>query len=135
MSRAQGINTNFNKVLGLMVSNGLVALSSALLAQYQGFADVNMGRGLRSSSDWPLSSSVKRFSDVFSKILLCAFWLLLLGSILYYLVLQTVIWLGIDTDLLKLLSALVVAVFLAHHTEGTLFFKACKTGREQTCLN
>ena len=45
MSRAQGINTNFNKVLGLMVSNGLVALSSALLAQYQGFADVNMGRG------------------------------------------------------------------------------------------
>ena len=75
MSRAQGINTNFNKVLGLMVSNGLVALSSALLAQYQGFADVIWGVA-RSSSDWPLSSSVKRFSDVFSKILLCAFWLL-----------------------------------------------------------
>ena len=45
MSRAQGINTDFSKVLGLMISNGLVALSSALLAQYQGFADVNMGRG------------------------------------------------------------------------------------------
>ena len=45
MARAQGINTNFNKVLGLMISNGLVALSSALLAQYQGFADINMGRG------------------------------------------------------------------------------------------
>ena len=45
MSRAQGINTDFCKVLGLMISNGLVALSSALLAQYQGFADVNMGRG------------------------------------------------------------------------------------------
>ncbi len=45
MSRAQGINTDFCKVLGLMISNGLVALSSAFLAQYQGFADVNMGRG------------------------------------------------------------------------------------------
>ena len=45
MSRAQGINTNFNIVLGLAVSNGLVALSGALLSQYQGFADVGMGRG------------------------------------------------------------------------------------------
>ncbi len=45
MSRAQGINTDRNKVLGLMLSNGLVALSGALLAQYQGFADINMGRG------------------------------------------------------------------------------------------
>ena len=45
MSRAQGINTEFSKVLGLMISNGLVALSGSLLAQYQGFADVNMGRG------------------------------------------------------------------------------------------
>ena len=45
MSRAQGINVNFNKVLGLMLSNGLVALASALYCQYQGFADVNAGRG------------------------------------------------------------------------------------------
>ena len=45
MSRAQGINTDRNKVLGLMLSNGLVALSGALLTQYQGFADINMGRG------------------------------------------------------------------------------------------
>ena len=58
MSRAQGINTNFTKVLGLMLSNGLVALSSALLAQYQGFADVNMGRA-PSSSALPPSSSAR----------------------------------------------------------------------------
>ena len=45
MSRAQGINVDFNKVLGLMISNGLVALASALYCQYQGFADVNAGRG------------------------------------------------------------------------------------------
>ena len=45
MARAQGINTDFNRVLGLMISNGLVALSGALLSQYQGFADINMGRG------------------------------------------------------------------------------------------
>ena len=55
MSRAQGINTNFNIVLGLAVSNGLVALSGALLSQYQGFADVGMGRA-RSSLVWLLSS-------------------------------------------------------------------------------
>ena len=45
MARAQGINTNFNILLGLMLSNGLVALSGALLSQYQGFAEINMGRG------------------------------------------------------------------------------------------
>ena len=45
MSRAQGIDTNRNKVIGLMLSNGLVSLSGALLSQYQGFSDVNMGRG------------------------------------------------------------------------------------------
>ena len=53
MARAQGINTDFNRVLGLMVSNGLVALSGALLSQYQGFADINMGAEPL-SSDWPL---------------------------------------------------------------------------------
>lgn len=72
MSRAQGINTNVCKVLGLMISNGLVALSSALLAQYQGFADVNMGRGAIVSVLLQ-SSSVKQSSDVFSATLPCVF--------------------------------------------------------------
>ncbi len=108
MSRAQGINTDVCQVLGLMISNGLVALSSALLAQYQGFADVNMGRGAIVIGLAAVIIGEAIFGKIFHnfalRLLSVAF-----GSILYYLVLQTVIWLGIDTDLLKMLSALVVA--------------------------
>ena len=99
MSRAQGINTNFTKVLGLMLSNGLVALSSALLAQYQGFADVNMGRG---------AIVIGLFRNFALKLLAVA-----IGAILYYLVYQVVIWLGLNTDDMKLITALIVAAFLA----------------------
>lgn len=112
MSRAQGINTDFTKVLGLMISNGLVGLSGSLLAQYQGFADINMGRGAIVIGLAAVIIGEAIFGKIFRN-----FGLKLvavsLGSIVYYLVLQTVIWLGVDTDLLKLLSALVVAVFLA----------------------
>lgn len=112
MARAQGINTDFSKVLGLMISNGLVALSGALLSQYQGFADINMGRGAIVIGLAAVIIGEAIFGKIFRnfglRLLGVAF-----GSILYYLVLQTVIWLGIDTDLLKLLSALVVAIFLA----------------------
>ena len=112
MARAQGINTNFNKVLGLMISNGLVALSSALLAQYQGFADINMGRGAIVIGLAAVIIGVAIFSRIFRN-----FALTLLsvgfGAVIYYLVLQVVIWLGVDTDLLKMFSAIVVAIFLA----------------------
>lgn len=112
MARVQGINTDFNRVLGLMVSNGLVAFSGALLAQYQGFADVQMGRGAIVIGLAAVIIGEAVFGKVFHNF---GFRLLgvALGSIIYYLVLQVVIWRGIDTDLLKLLSALVVAVFLA----------------------
>ena len=127
MSRAQGINTNFCKVLGLMISNGLVALSSALLAQYQGFADVNMGRGAIVIGLAAVIIGEAIFSRILRnfalKLLSVAF-----GSILYYLVLQTVIWMGIDTDLLKLLSAFVVAIFLAIPYWKGKFTKAAKHG-------
>ena len=76
MSRAQGINTDFNKVLGLMISNGLVALSSALLAQYQGFADVNMGRGAIVIGLAAVIIGEAIFGTYFPKFWLCAFWLL-----------------------------------------------------------
>lgn len=112
MARAQGINTSFNKVIGLMISNGLVALSGALLAQYQGFADINMGRG---SIVIGLAAVIigeaifgKLFHNFALKLLSVAF-----GSIIYYLVLQVVIWFKVDTDLLKVFSAVVVAIFLA----------------------
>lgn len=112
MARAQGINTNFNKVLGLMVSNGLVALSSALLAQYQGFADINMGRGAIVIGLAAVIIGEAIFGRIFHNFALNLL-SVALGSVIYYLVLQIVIWLGADTDLLKMFSALVVAVFLA----------------------
>lgn len=112
MARAQGINTNFNKVLGLMISNALVALSSALLAQYQGFADINMGRGAIVIGLAAVIIGEAIFGRIFRN-----FALTLLsvgfGAVIYYLVLQVVIWLGVDTDLLKMFSAIVVAIFLA----------------------
>ena len=128
MSRAQGINTSFNKVLGLMVSNGLVALSSALFAQYQGFADINMGRGAIVIGLAAVIIGEAVFSKIFRNFALRLLGVAL-GSILYYLVLQTVIWLGIDTDLLKLLSAIVVAIFLATpYWKGKYFSKPMKRG-------
>ncbi|MCD7736462.1 MAG: ABC transporter permease [Lachnospiraceae bacterium] len=112
MSRAQGINTNLNKVIGLMLSNGLVALSSALLSQYQGFADVNMGRGAIVIGLAAVIIGEAIFGKIFRNFALQLL-AVSLGAIIYYLVLQVVIWLGIDTDLLKLLSASLVAIFLA----------------------
>ena len=112
MARAQGINTNFSKVLGLMISNGLVGLSGALLSQYQGFADINMGRGAIVIGLAAVIIGEALFGRLFRNFGLKLIGVAL-GSILYYFVLQTVIWLGVDTDLLKLFSALVVAVFLA----------------------
>ena len=112
MSRAQGINTDLCKVLGLMISNGLVGLSGALLAQYQGFADINMGRGAIVIGLAAVIIGEAIFGKIFHNFALLLF-SVSLGSIVYYLVLQVVIWMGIDTDLLKLLSAVVVAIFLA----------------------
>ncbi len=121
MARAQGINTDFNRVLGLMISNGLVALSGAMLCQYQGFADINMGRGAIVIGLAAVIIGEAIFGKIFRNF---GFRLLgvALGSIIYYLVLQIVIWLGIDTDLLKLLSAAVVAVFLAIPTWKSRYF-------------
>lgn len=112
MARAQGINTDFGRVLSLILSNGLVALSGALLSQYQGFADINMGRGAIVIGLAAVIIGEAIFGKIFrnfAAILLAV----ALGSVIYYFVLQIVIWLGIDTDLLKLLSAFVVAIFLA----------------------
>lgn len=112
MARAQGINTNATKVLGLVISNGLVGLAGALYAQYQGSADINMGRGaivIGLAAVIIGEAIFGKFLHNFSLQLLSV----ALGGVIYYLVYQTVIWLGLDTDLLKLLSAVVVAIFLA----------------------
>lgn len=112
MVKAQGVNVKVTKLLGLMLSNALVALAGALLAQYQGFADINMGRGaivIGLAAIIIGQTLIGLIGRNFAlKLFGCA-----LGGVCYYLVYQIVIWLGLDTDLLKLLSALVVAVFLA----------------------
>ena len=116
MSRAQGINTSFNVVLGLAVSNGLVALSGALLSQYQGFADVSMGRGAIVIG----LAAVIIGEVLFGK--LCAgkhfafaytMFSVIGGAIIYYIVMNIVLWLKLPSDDLKLFSAIVVAIFLA----------------------
>ncbi len=121
MARAQGINTDFNRVLGLMISNGLVAFSGALLGQYQGFSDINMGRGAIVIGLAAVIIGEAIFGKIFRNFGLKLF-AVAIGSIIYYFVLQIVIWFGIDTDLLKLLSALVVAVFLAIPTWKSRYF-------------
>jgi len=112
MSRAQGINTGFNKVLGIMLSNGLVAFSGAFLAQYQGFADVKMGQGAIVIGLAAVIIGEAVFGKIFRnfalRLLSVAF-----GAIIYYIVVQAVITLGFDANLLKLLSAAIVAIFLA----------------------
>ena len=112
MARAQGINTNTGKIIGLMVSNGLVALSGALMAQYQGFSDVSMGRGAIVIGLAAVIIGEVIFGRLFRNFALKLL-AVSLGAIIYYLVIQVVLWLGLNTDDLKLLTALVVAVFLA----------------------
>lgn len=130
MSKAQGINTSFNKVLGLAISNGIVALSGALLAQYQGFADINMGRGAivigLAAIIIGLSISLKiKPNFVVSLIGVVG------GSIIYYVVYTIVIFLGFDTDLLKMLSAVIVAVFLAVPYMKARYFTKVKAHTEE----
>ncbi|MBQ8313222.1 MAG: ABC transporter permease [Clostridia bacterium] len=112
MARAQGINTNLGKVFGLMLSNGIVALSGALLTQYQGFADVSMGRGaiVIGLAAVIIGEVVfgKLFRNFAMKLVAVS-----LGAVIYYMVIQVVLWLGLNTNDLKMLTALVVALFLA----------------------
>lgn len=134
MARAQGINTNRNRVVGLVLSNGIVALAGALLTQYQGFADISMGRGAIVVG----LAAVIIGESLFGKLLKNNFALKLtqiaLGGIVYYIVYQTVILLGIDPDMLKMLSALVVAVFLAiPYIKGEYFPKSYLGKGEKKC--
>ena len=111
MAKAQGINTKFDIVLGLMLSNGIVALSGALLAQYQGFADINMGRGAIVIGLCAVVIGGAITSHISPNFLIRMSGVVV-GAIIYYFVYQTVVFLGFDTDLLKMLAAIVVALFI-----------------------
>ena len=132
MARAQGINTNTAKVLGLVVSNGLVALSGGLLAQYQGSSTVDMGRGAIVIGLAAVIIGEVLLGKVFINFalkLLSA----VIGSIIYYIVLQFVLRLGLESTDLKLLSAVVVALFLTiPYWKGKYF---TKTARKEAARN
>lgn len=111
MSRAQGINTNVTKLIGLALSNGIVAFAGALLCQYQGYADINMGKGAVVIGlaavvigEAVISKLPPNFAIRLSGVMV--------GAVIYYIVYQIIIFIGLDTDLLKMFSAIVVAVFL-----------------------
>ena len=123
MARAQGINTNVTIVLGLMVSNGLVALAGALLSQYQGFSDVNMGRGAIVIGLAAVIIGEVIFGKIFRNFAL-KLTAAVIGAIIYYIVMNFVLRMGLSTDDLKLLTALVVAVFLTiPYWKGKYFTK------------
>ncbi len=111
MARANGINIDFMKILALVLSNGLVALAGGLLAQYQGFADVNMGRGAIVVGLAAVIIGEVIFGKIFKNFALRLL-AVALGGIIYYIVMQFVISLGLNTDDLKLLTAAIVAIFL-----------------------
>lgn len=123
MARAQGINTGRAKVVGLMLSNGLVALSGALLTQYQGFVDVGMGRGAIVIGLAAVIIGEVIFGKIFRNFAL-KLTAAVIGAIIYYIVMNFVLRMGLSTDDLKLLTALVVAVFLTiPYWKGKYFTK------------
>lgn len=111
MSRAQGINVKFNQVLGLAIANGIVALAGALLAQYKGSANINDGKGAivigLAAIFIGLSISTKIKPNLVVSLIG-----VIGGGIVYYIVYNFVILLGLKTDYLKMLSAIIVALFL-----------------------
>ena len=112
MSRAQGINTNFNKIFGLAISNGIIALAGALLCQYNGASDITMGRGAIVIGLAAIIIGEVLFSKIarnFAVRLVCV----VFGSVIYFVIMQVVAFGKIDPDAFKLISALIVAIFLA----------------------
>lgn len=115
MSKANGININFTKVLALSLSNGIVCLSGGLMAQYQGFADINMGRG-----SIVIGLAAVIIGEVLGDALLkkhmnfiIRLTFVVLGGVIYYIVVGIVLWLKLNSNDLKLFTALIVAIFLA----------------------
>lgn len=115
MAKAQGINIDFMKVLAVSLSNALVGLSGGLLSQYQGFADIKMGQGSIVIGLAAVIIGEVLGDAILGKHMNFAYRLIFVvfGGVVYYLVIGLVMWLKMPTDLLKLLTAVIVAVFLA----------------------
>ena len=132
MARAQGINTKTNIVIGLMLSNALVAGCGALLGQFQGAADINMGRGAIVIGLAAVIIGEVVFGKLFKSFGLRLL-AVVLGAVIYYVVIQFVLQLGLNTNDLKLLTALLVAIFLAvPHLKNKVFrTKTVKGGKSK----
>ena len=126
MSRAQGINTNATKIFGLVLSNGIVAFSGALLAQYQGNADINMGKGAIVIGLAAVIIGEALFGWIARNNFALKLITVVLGGIVYFIVYSTVIYMGLDSNYLKMLSAIVVAIFLAVPYWKKRFFSGAK---------
>ncbi len=132
MAKANGINTNGKKIIALVLSNGIVGISSALLAQYQGFADVNTGRGAIVIGLASVIIGEVIFGKIFKNFALKLFGAVC-GGVIYYIVITFVLRLGLNSNDLKLFTAIVVAIFLAipywrNHFKGRF---SRKTGKEK----
>lgn len=111
MVRSLGVNTDTTKILGLMIANGIVALSGALVSQSQGYADVKQGIGaivIGLASIIIGETMIKRQTNFAIRLSM-----IVIGSVVYRLIIAVVLQLGLNTDDLKLFSAILVALFLA----------------------
>ena len=144
MARAQGININSMKMIGLAISNGIVALAGGLMTQYQGTADVNMGRGSVVIGLAAIIIGEVLCDAIFRKgcnfaIRLC---FIVLGGVIYYIAMTVILWLRLDPNDLKLFTAIIVAIFLAVpniQAKSKNSFKragkGAKKNRKETCKN
>ena len=109
MVRALGVNTNVTKTLGLMISNGLIALSGALLAQNNGYADMNMGTGtiVNGLAAIILAEVIVKYLPLGKRL-----WSIVVGAVLYRLVLVIILAMNVDAQMLKLASAILLAIIL-----------------------
>lgn len=131
MARANGINTNSRKIMGLVISNGIVALAGALLAQYQGFADVNMGRGAIVIGLAAVIIGEVVFGKIFKNFAL-RLTAAVFGGIIYYIAITAVLRMGLNANDLKLFSALVVAFFLGiPHWKAKMTPKCAKAKKKE----
>lgn len=131
MARTNGIHTERNKILGLMLSNGIVALAGSLLTQYQGFADINMGRGAIVIGLAAVIIGEVVFGKLFKNFALRLLGVVF-GGIIYYAVITLVLSLGLNANDMKLFSALVVAVFLGVPYWKKQLLQKKRTGKGET---
>lgn len=132
MSSAQGINTSYTKIIGLVLSNGIVALSGALICQYNGSATITMGQGAIVTGLAAVIIGEALFGWLCRNNFALKLIVVVIGGIIYWIVYNTVIFIGLDSDLLKMIAALLVAVFLATPYWKKKYFSSAAIAEKKT---